>query len=199
MIRRSFVAMLALLAAAPAVFAQDAEPRRLTDDELALIREINARNSAVKTMVGRFLQIDTQGQRIEGLGDDGTFDAATGDGAGHLARAGDGKLAARLAGGGTPGLDHGGEGGTFPSAVPGKGGFGDQVVGSAGHGWSMRPGRRLCHRNERAAGGARGATLVGGAGQPRSAVRSKGVITRTSTRRLAASLSCVSISSSDSP
>ena len=64
MIRRSFVAMLALLAAAPAVFAQ--EPRRLTDEELALIREINARNSAVKTMVGRFLQIDTQGQRIEG-------------------------------------------------------------------------------------------------------------------------------------
>jgi outer membrane lipoprotein-sorting protein len=66
MIRRSFVAMLALLAAAPAVFAQDAEPRRLTEEELALIREINARNSAVKTMVGRFLQIDTQGQRIEG-------------------------------------------------------------------------------------------------------------------------------------
>ncbi len=66
MIRRSFVAMLALLAAAPAVLAQDAEPRRLTEDELALIREINARNSAVKTMVGRFLQIDTQGQRIEG-------------------------------------------------------------------------------------------------------------------------------------
>ncbi len=64
MIRRSFVAMLALLAAAPSVFAQ--EPRRLTEDELALIREINARNSAVKTMVGRFLQIDTQGQRIEG-------------------------------------------------------------------------------------------------------------------------------------
>jgi outer membrane lipoprotein-sorting protein len=64
MIRRSFVAMLALLAAAPSVFAQ--EPRRLTEDELALIQEINARNSAVKTMVGRFLQIDTQGQRIEG-------------------------------------------------------------------------------------------------------------------------------------
>lgn len=64
MIRRSFVAMLALLAAAPSVFAQ--EPRRLTEDELALIRDINARNSAVKTMVGRFLQIDTQGQRIEG-------------------------------------------------------------------------------------------------------------------------------------
>ena len=64
MIRRSFVAMLALLAAAPAVFAQ--EPRRLTDEELALIQEINARNSAVKTMVGRFLQIDTQGSRIEG-------------------------------------------------------------------------------------------------------------------------------------
>jgi outer membrane lipoprotein-sorting protein len=64
MIRRSFVAMLALLAAAPAVFAQ--EPRRLTEEELALIQDINARNSAVKTMVGRFLQIDTQGQRIEG-------------------------------------------------------------------------------------------------------------------------------------
>src|SRR5690606_33254903 len=32
----------------------------------ALIGEINAHNSAIRTMVGRFLQIDTQGQRIEG-------------------------------------------------------------------------------------------------------------------------------------
>lgn len=65
MIRRSFVAMLALVAAAPAVLAQS-EPRRLTDEERALIEAINAHNSAIRTMVGRFLQIDTQGQRIEG-------------------------------------------------------------------------------------------------------------------------------------
>src|SRR5690606_24155358 len=39
---------------------------QLTEEEIALIQEINAHNSAIKTMVGRFLQVDTQGQRIEG-------------------------------------------------------------------------------------------------------------------------------------
>lgn len=63
MIRRSFLAFAAMLAAFPAL-AQ--EPRALTDAERQLINEINAHNSAIKTMVGRFLQIDTQGQRIEG-------------------------------------------------------------------------------------------------------------------------------------
>lgn len=66
MIRRSFIALMALLAAAPAALAQSGEPRRLTEEETALIEAINAHNSAIRTMVGRFLQIDTQGQRIEG-------------------------------------------------------------------------------------------------------------------------------------
>ena len=68
MIRRTLLALAALLAFSPAL-AQDAvqpEPRSLTDDEKALITAINEHNSAIKTMVGRFLQIDTQGQRIEG-------------------------------------------------------------------------------------------------------------------------------------
>ena len=68
MIRRTLLALAALLALSPAL-AQDAvqpEPRALTDDEKALITAINEHNSAIKTMVGRFLQIDTQGQRIEG-------------------------------------------------------------------------------------------------------------------------------------
>jgi outer membrane lipoprotein-sorting protein len=64
MIRRTFLALAAIAAVAPA-FAQD-EPRTLTDAERQLITEINQHNSAIKTMVGRFLQIDTQGQRIEG-------------------------------------------------------------------------------------------------------------------------------------
>ncbi len=61
MLRRSFLASAAALIALPA-FAQ----RTLTDDERQLIDEINRHNSAIRTMVGRFLQIDTQGQRIEG-------------------------------------------------------------------------------------------------------------------------------------
>ena len=63
MLRRSLLALAAaLLLASPAV----ALDREMTEEETALIREINAHNSAIKTMVGRFLQIDTQGQRIEG-------------------------------------------------------------------------------------------------------------------------------------
>lgn len=67
MLRRAFIAFTAA-----AVFALGALPasaqegRRLTEDEVRLIEEINAHNSAIRTMVGRFLQIDTQGQRIEG-------------------------------------------------------------------------------------------------------------------------------------
>jgi outer membrane lipoprotein-sorting protein len=65
MIRRSFLALAAILAAFPAL-AQTPEPRRLTDEERQLITDISAYNSAIKTMVGRFLQINTQGERIEG-------------------------------------------------------------------------------------------------------------------------------------
>ncbi len=68
MIRRSFLALAATFAALPA-FSQEqgaAEPREITDAERKLITEINTYNSSIKTMVGRFLQIDTQGQRIEG-------------------------------------------------------------------------------------------------------------------------------------
>ena len=64
MIRRT---LLALAAAALAVFpALAQEARQLTPEEVTLIEEINAHNSGIRTMVGRFLQIDTQGQRIEG-------------------------------------------------------------------------------------------------------------------------------------
>jgi len=66
MIRRTLFALATLLVAVslPAV-AQEA-PRQLTEEEVALINEIGAHNSEIKTMVGRFLQIDTQGNRIEG-------------------------------------------------------------------------------------------------------------------------------------
>lgn len=65
MIRRTFLALALSLAALAPATAQE-EPRQLTEEEIALIQEINAHNSAIKTMVGRFLQVDTQGQRIEG-------------------------------------------------------------------------------------------------------------------------------------
>ncbi len=40
--------------------------RALTDEEIALIKAIGEHNSAISTMAGRFLQIDSEGGRIEG-------------------------------------------------------------------------------------------------------------------------------------
>lgn len=65
MLRRSVLALIALSTALPALaFAQEA--RQLTPEETALINEVSAHNSAIATMAGKFLQIDTQGNRIEG-------------------------------------------------------------------------------------------------------------------------------------
>ncbi len=68
MLRRSVLALLAVAAALPAtrVWAQG-EPRKLTPEEIDLINAVSAHNSAIGTMQGKFLQIDTQGQRIEGM------------------------------------------------------------------------------------------------------------------------------------
>lgn len=68
MLRRSVLALLAVAAALPAtrVWAQG-EPRKLTPEEIDLINAVSAHNSAISTMQGKFLQIDTQGQRIEGM------------------------------------------------------------------------------------------------------------------------------------
>ena len=65
--RRSLLALLATSLALPVAgtFAQEA-PRQLTAEEIALINEISAHNSGITTMAGRFLQIDTQGNRNEG-------------------------------------------------------------------------------------------------------------------------------------
>ena len=65
--RRSVLALIAVAAALPATkVLAEGEPRRLTQDEIDLINQVSAHNSAITTMVGRFLQVDTQGQRIEG-------------------------------------------------------------------------------------------------------------------------------------
>jgi outer membrane lipoprotein-sorting protein len=53
---------LALAGALPA----HAMSRPLTDDEKKLIQTISAYNSGVKTMVGRFIQIDTSGAKTAG-------------------------------------------------------------------------------------------------------------------------------------
>jgi outer membrane lipoprotein-sorting protein len=67
MIRRTFVALAAAaLLLLPLAPANAQEPRRLTEEETALINEISAHNTQIRTMVGRFLQVDTQGNRIEG-------------------------------------------------------------------------------------------------------------------------------------
>jgi outer membrane lipoprotein-sorting protein len=75
--RRSLLALLALLpalsvrtlaqdTAADAAGAAASGARELTPEEVDLINAISAHNSAIKTMQGRFLQIDRQGSRIEG-------------------------------------------------------------------------------------------------------------------------------------
>jgi outer membrane lipoprotein-sorting protein len=66
MIRRTLLALAVAFSAALALPASAQEARQLTDEEKALITAISQHNSAIKTMVGRFLQIDTQGQKIEG-------------------------------------------------------------------------------------------------------------------------------------
>lgn len=66
MIRRTLLALIAALSLTAALPATAQEPRQLTPEEVDVINKISAHNSAIKTMVGRFLQIDTQGQRIEG-------------------------------------------------------------------------------------------------------------------------------------
>jgi outer membrane lipoprotein-sorting protein len=66
MYRRSALALLATCLALPALGQEQPEPRHLTEEEIALINAISAHNSEVTTMAGRFLQIDTQGNRIEG-------------------------------------------------------------------------------------------------------------------------------------
>ena len=65
MIRRHAL-LLGVAAALAPVFPAFAQGRALTPEEQALITEINTHNSAIRTMVGRFLQIDTNGGRTEG-------------------------------------------------------------------------------------------------------------------------------------
>ena len=65
MIRRDALLLgfsLALSSAVPAL----ALDRQLSPEEEQLIRDIGTYNSAIRTMVGRFLQIDTRGGRQEG-------------------------------------------------------------------------------------------------------------------------------------
>ena len=65
MIRRHALLLGAAAALLPLMPAT-ALDRALTPDEQQLIGAINAHNSAIRTMTGRFNQIDTQGYRAEG-------------------------------------------------------------------------------------------------------------------------------------
>jgi len=62
--RRTLLAAAAAIALLPAVPAL--AQRALTAEEEQIIRDIGTYNSSIKTMAGRFLQIDTNGERIEG-------------------------------------------------------------------------------------------------------------------------------------
>lgn len=63
MIRRFILALVALTTLVMPVLALD---RALTPQEEQLIRDIGTHNSAIRTMAGRFLQIDSVGNRTEG-------------------------------------------------------------------------------------------------------------------------------------
>ena len=65
MIRRTAL-MLGLAAALSPALPALAQSRALTPEVQQLIDEINAHNTAIRTMVGRFLQIVSQGGRQEG-------------------------------------------------------------------------------------------------------------------------------------
>jgi outer membrane lipoprotein-sorting protein len=64
--RRTLLTLAAAAAILPVIPGVAQEPRQLTPEEIQLIRNIGAHNSAIRTMAGRFLQIDTNGRRIEG-------------------------------------------------------------------------------------------------------------------------------------
>jgi outer membrane lipoprotein-sorting protein len=65
MIRRDAL-LLGFFGAFAATLPALALDRALSPEEQQLITDIGAHNSAIRTMVGRFLQIDTQGGRTEG-------------------------------------------------------------------------------------------------------------------------------------
>ena len=65
MIRRDAL-LLGLTALIASAFPALALDRQLTPEEITLIQEIGAHNSAIRTMAGRFLQVDSQGGRAEG-------------------------------------------------------------------------------------------------------------------------------------
>jgi outer membrane lipoprotein-sorting protein len=65
MIRRSVLALLASTALLPIAGAL-AQTKQLSPAETQLINDISAYNSTIHTMIGRFMQIDTKGQKIEG-------------------------------------------------------------------------------------------------------------------------------------
>ena len=64
MIRR---AMFGLIASCLFVLPAMALDRMLTPEEEDMIKQINAHNTAIHTMAGRFVQIDTMGNRAEGM------------------------------------------------------------------------------------------------------------------------------------
>lgn len=66
MIRKFLCSTLFALGMATMFSSAQALDRPLTDEERQMIQEINTHNSAIDTMAGRFLQIDTNGGRVEG-------------------------------------------------------------------------------------------------------------------------------------
>ena len=66
MIRLAAAILTAGICALALAMPVSAQSRVLTPDEEFLLQEISAHNTEIRTMAGRFVQIDSQGGRIEG-------------------------------------------------------------------------------------------------------------------------------------
>lgn len=61
------LSIAALVFSLGAVFSAHALDRQLTEEEVAIINDISAHHSAVEQMAGRFIQLDSSGNRAEGI------------------------------------------------------------------------------------------------------------------------------------
>ncbi|WP_027835834.1 LolA family protein [Maritalea myrionectae] len=61
------LSIAALVFSIGAIFSAHALDRPLSEEEVAIINEISAHHSAVEQMAGRFIQLDSAGNRAEGI------------------------------------------------------------------------------------------------------------------------------------
>lgn len=61
------LSIAALVFSVSAIFSAHALDRQLSEEEVAIINDISAHHSAIEQMAGRFIQLDSAGNRAEGI------------------------------------------------------------------------------------------------------------------------------------